>query len=71
MKSQIVDDNIARQNQIFQKCEKYNFDSLCNDFKRTLRENTFLKRDEFFRNIIRLRANADYSEFVELMKAYL
>lgn len=70
LKSQMVDYNVARLNQIFQQCERYNFDSLCHDLKRRLRDYFGLNRENFFRNIIRLRANTDYAEFVGLMKIF-
>lgn len=70
LKSQMVDSSVAKLNHIFQQCERYDFDSLCNDFKRQLHNCSALNKDEFFRNIIRLRANANYAEFVNLMKVF-
>ena len=71
LKSQMVDGNIARMNYILQQCEKYDFDSLCHDLKKRLRDySSSLNREKFFRNFVRLRANADYAEFVELMKVF-
>lgn len=70
LKSQLVDSNVAKFKHIFRQCERYDFDSLCNGFKRQLSSSSAFNRDEFFRNIIRLRANADYAEFVNLMKVF-
>lgn len=70
LRSKIVDSNVSRLNQIFHQCEKYDFDSLCNDLKKQLRSYHNLDREEFYKNIICLSANADYSEFVRLMKLF-
>lgn len=70
LKSQMVDSIVARLNHIFQQCKKYDFDALCHDFKRYLRDCRADDRCDFYRHIIRLRATTDYAEFVELMKFF-
>ncbi len=70
LKSRLVDNNVAQINQIFQQCDKYDFDSLIIDFKRQLNNCHTLNRDEFYKNIIRLRANTDYAEFTSLLKIF-
>lgn len=70
LKSQMVDSNVARLNFIFQQCEKYDFDALCHDFKRRLRDCNADDRCNFFRHIMRLGETSDYAEFIELMKVF-
>lgn len=70
LKSQLVDSNVARLDHVFQQCDKYDFDALCHDFKRQLCASSILSRKEFYRNIICLKANTDYDEFVRLMKVF-
>lgn len=70
LRSKIVDNNMARLNQIFLQCGKYDFDSLCIDFKKLLHGCQNASRKEFYKNIIRIKANDDYAEFVGLMKVF-
>lgn len=70
IKSLLVDNNIARLNQIFKQCEKYDFEALCNDLKRQLRDSSTINKNDFYRNIIRLNSNHDYAEFVRLVKDF-
>lgn len=71
LKSCLVDSNVGLFNYIFQQCDKYNFDALCEDLKRQLRNySSSFSRQEFYRDIIRLKADIDYVEFVSLMKDF-
>ena len=70
LKGQMVDGNVARLKFIFKQCEKYDFDALCHDFKRRLRDCSADDRCDFFRHIVRLGESSDYAEFIELMKVF-
>lgn len=70
LKSCLVDSNVGLFNYIFQQCDKYNFDALCEDLKRQLRNYSGFNRKEFYKDIVRLKADNDYVEFVSLMKDF-
>lgn len=70
LKSQMVDRDVAKLNHIFQHCERYDFDALCHDFKRRLRDCSTDNRCDFFRHIIRIEETSNYAEFIELMKVF-
>lgn len=71
LKHKLVENNVSLIKDIFQQCDKYDFDKLCDDFKNQLRNSSFnLYREEFYRNIIRLKTDGDYADFVSLMKVF-
>lgn len=70
LKSLTVDENLAKNALIYNHCERYNFDDLCNDCRRKLQNCSAQNKNDFYRNILRLKANAELSGFISLVKDF-
>lgn len=70
LKNQMVDDKVAIFKTILNQCKKYDFDNLCDDFRNKLKSYYIQNEDDFYRNILRLKANSDYSKFLSLAKDF-